>query len=69
GGWQTDSSKVKLPKGRLKPFQGTGVDSTWHLSFPTVVKAIGEKRRHFPQKEMLKLIDDVVIEVTYSAKM
>lgn len=69
GAWQTDSSKVKLPHGRLKPFQGTGVDSTWHLSFPAVVKAKREKRRHFPPKQMLKLIDDVVIEVTYSAKM
>lgn len=69
GGWQTDSSRLKLPQGRLKPFQGTGVDSTWHLSFPAVVAAKREKRNASPQQQQLKLIDDVVIEVTYSARM
>ncbi|NKC16412.1 MAG: hypothetical protein GKR94_30650 [Gammaproteobacteria bacterium] len=68
-GWRTDSASLTLPRGRLKPFQGTGVDSTWHLSFPAIVAAKQEKRRKFPQKKLLKLIDDVVIEVTYSAKM
>lgn len=66
---QTDSHQLSVPKGRLLPFQGTGVDSTWHLSFPAAVKAIREKQISFPQKAVLDQLDDVMLEITYSVRL
>lgn len=66
---QTDSRQLSVPKGRLLPFQGTGVDSTWHLSFPAAVKAIREKQISFPQKAVLDHLNDVVLEITYSVSL
>jgi hypothetical protein len=68
-GCETDSRQLTMPQGRLLPFQGTGVDSTWHLSFPGAVKAVREKQIAFPQKAVLDELDDVVLEITYSAQM
>jgi hypothetical protein len=67
--WHTDSRQLSVPKGRLLPFQGTGVDSTWHLSFPAAVKAIREKQISFPQKAVLDHLDHVVLEITYSVNL
>lgn len=69
GGCETDSRELKMPQGRLLPFQNTGVDSTWHLSLPAAAKAVREKQLHFPQKAVLEELDDVVIEITYSAQV
>jgi hypothetical protein len=69
GGWETDSRELKMPRGRLLPFQGTGVDSTWHLSLPAAAKAVRKKLSSFPQKAVLDELDDVVIEITYSAQV
>jgi len=69
GGCETDSRELKMPQGRLLPFQNTGVDSTWHLSLPAAAKAVREKRISFPQKAVLEELDDVVIEITYSAQV
>ncbi|MFB8789151.1 MAG: neuraminidase-like domain-containing protein [Potamolinea sp.] len=66
---QTDSRQLSVPKGRLLPFQGTGVDSTWHLSFPAAVKAIREKQMTFPQKAVLDELKDVMLEITYSVNL
>ncbi|MFB8788390.1 MAG: hypothetical protein U7123_05950 [Potamolinea sp.] len=66
---QTDSRQLSVPKGRLLPFQGTGVDSTWHLSFPAAVKAIREKQMTFPQKAVLDELQDVMLEITYSVNL
>ena len=69
GGCETDSRDLKMPQGRLLPFQNTGVESTWHLSLPAAAKAVREKQLHFPQQAVLAKLDDVVIEITYTAKV
>ncbi len=39
-------------KGRLLPFEGSGVESTWLLSVPAAVKAIEKKKVRFKHNIM-----------------
>ncbi len=41
---ETNTSKMKQKKERLLPFEHSGVESTWVLSFPAAVKAIEKKK-------------------------
>lgn len=65
---ETDTANMKK-KGRYLPFEYSGVDSTWLLSFPAAVKDIQNKKINFLQKSMLKKLEDVEITIRYTSKM
>lgn len=66
---ETDTQKQIQPSRRLRTFEGTGVHSTWHLSIPSVVKAIKDKRAEIPHHTMLKEnLTEIIFEVSYSSK-
>ena len=50
-GVETDTATMTpKQKGRLLPFEGSGVESTWLLSVPEAVKAIQKKKVKFKHK-------------------
>ncbi|NEQ74448.1 MAG: hypothetical protein F6K23_16260 [Okeania sp. SIO2C9] len=68
-GVETDTATMTpKQKGRLLPFEGSGVESTWLLSVPAAVKAIQEKQVKFKHKSTLEKLEDIEITVRYTAK-
>ncbi|NES76316.1 MULTISPECIES: neuraminidase-like domain-containing protein [unclassified Okeania] len=68
-GVETDTATMKpKQKGRLLPFEGSGVESTWLLSVPAAVKAIQEKQITYKHKSTLENIKDIEITIRYTAK-
>ncbi|NET74560.1 hypothetical protein [Okeania sp. SIO1F9] len=68
-GAETDTATMTpKQKGRLLPFEGSGVESTWLLSIPAAVKAIQEKQITYKHKSTLENIKDIEITIRYTAK-
>ena len=68
-GAETDTAEMKREGGRFLPFERCGVHSTWMLSFPAAVKAIEDGRRRSRHRTALGKLEDVVIEIRYTARV
>ncbi len=64
---ETDTAKIKPKKGRLLPFEGSGVESTWLLSFPAAAEAIQKKKVKFMHKSILNKLEDIEMTIRYTA--
>ncbi len=68
-GVETDTATMTpKQKGRLLPFEGSGVESTWLLSVPAAVKAIQKKKVKFKHKSTLEKLEDIEMTIRYTAK-
>lgn len=68
-GVETDTATMTpKQKGRLLPFEGSGVESTWLLSVPAAVKAIEKKKVKFKHKSTLEKLEDIEMTIRYTAK-
>ncbi|WP_161564967.1 Tc toxin subunit A-related protein [Okeania hirsuta] len=68
-GVETDTATMTpKQKGRLLPFEGSGVESTWLLSVPAAVKAIQEKQITYKHKSTLEKLEDIEMTIRYTAK-
>ena len=66
---ETDTSDLERKGGRFLPFERCGVDSTWMLSFPAAVEAIEGGGRRSRHRTALEKLEDVVIEIRYTARV
>ena len=55
--------------GRFLPFERCGVHSTWMLSFPAAVRAIEDNRRRSRHRTALEKLEDVVLDIRYTARV
>ena len=68
-GAETDTAGLERKGGRFLPFERCGVHSTWMLSFPAAIEAIEGGRRRSRHRTMLEKLEDVVIEIRYTARV
>jgi len=68
-GPDTDTAALERKGGRFLPFERCGVHSTWMISFPAAVKAIEDGRRRSRHRTMLEKLEDVVLEIRYTARI
>ena len=68
-GAETDTADLERKGGRFLPFERCGVHSTWMLSFPAAIEAIEGGRRRSRHRTALGKIEDVVIEIRYTARV
>ncbi|MCY4004199.1 MAG: hypothetical protein OXF33_10900 [Rhodospirillales bacterium] len=68
-GPDTDTADLERKGGRFLPFERCGVHSTWMISFPAAVKAIEDGRRRSRHRTMLEKLEDVVLEIRYTARI
>lgn len=69
-GTSVDTSTMTSNSGRLLPFERCGVDSHWMLSFPSIVNLSNSdtpKNQH--QVNIIKTLEDVELEITYTARV
>ena len=67
-GADTDTAKLNARGGRLLPFERCGANSTWLLAFPAAARAIEERRRRSPHRAALETLEDVILEIRYTAR-
>ena len=67
-GAETDTAEMNNEGGRFRPFERCGVHSTWMLSIPAAVKAIEDGRRRSRHLTALEKLEDVVIDIRYTAR-
>ena len=68
-GPDTDTADLERKGGRFLPFERCGVHSTWMISFPAAVKAIEDGRRRSRHRTMLEKLEDVVLDIRYTARV
>lgn len=64
---ETNSVDSSVNNGRLLPFEKCGLESTWLICFPAAVKGKEEKKQEYSQKLVLEYLEDVEIDVWYTA--
>ena len=67
-GAETDTRAMTASNGRFGPFERCGVSSTWMLSIPAAVKAIEDGRQRSRYREALEKLEDVILDIRYTAK-
>ena len=67
-GAETDTRAMTASNGRFGPFERCGVTSTWMLSIPAAVKAIEDGRQQSRHREALEKLEDVILDIRYTAK-
>ncbi|MCF7695960.1 insecticidal toxin complex protein TccB [Mycetohabitans sp. B2] len=62
------SVNVRFDDERYRPFEGTGAVSKWTLTFPRAVDSQGGQLKADPEQQaLLAALDDVLVQVQYSA--
>ena len=54
--------------GRLLPFERCGANSTWLLAFPAAARDIEARRPRSPHRAALETLEDVILEIRYTAR-
>ena len=67
-GADTDTDRVIRKDGRFGSFERCGVSSTWMLSIPAAVEAIEDGRQQSRHREALEKLEDVILDIRYTAK-
>ena len=67
-GADTDTARMNARGGRLLPFERCGVGSTWLLTFPAAARDIEARRPRSPHRAALETLEDVILEIRYTAR-
>ena len=67
-GADTDTAKMRARGGRLLPFERCGANSTWLLAFPAAARDIEARRPRSPHRAALETLEDVILEIRYTAR-
>ena len=67
-GADTDTARMSARGGRLLPFERCGVGSTWLLAFPAAARDIEARRPRSPHRAALETLEDVILEIRYTAR-
>ena len=68
-GAETDTCAMTASNGRFGPFERCGVTSTWMLSIPGAVEELETRRRRSGRTALLDKLEDVVLDVRYTARV